>query len=93
MVGLLLADHLILLFIFWELVGLASYLLIGFWYQKKGIPSSARLAFMVNRVADVALLSGIILLIPELKNLYISDLDQVWGLLPSLLICLGAFGK
>ena len=36
MIGLLLADNLLLLFVFWELVGLASYLLIGFWYKKRG---------------------------------------------------------
>lgn len=90
MIGLLLADHLILLFIFWELVGLASYLLIGFWYRKEGIPSSARLAFMVNRIADVALLAGILLLNGSLN---ISELSSTWLFLPSLLVSIGAFGK
>lgn len=92
MIGLLIADHLILLFVFWELVGLASYLLIGFWYQKEGVSSSARLAFMVNRVADVALLSGILILHTH-GTLNISELDRVWFFLPSILIAFGAFGK
>ena len=92
MIGLLLADHLILLFVFWELVGLASYLLIGFWYQKEGVPASARLAFMVNRVADVALLAGILFLNAS-GILQISEFENTWLLLPSLLVAIGAFGK
>ena len=92
MIGLLLADHLILLFVFWELVGLTSYLLIGFWYKKDGIPSSARLAFMVNRIADVALLAGI-LMINTVGSLNISEMNGTWLFLPSILVAIGAFGK
>lgn len=92
MVGLLLADHLILLFVFWELVGLSSYLLIGFWYKKEEVPQSARLAFMVNRVADVALLAGI-LTINNTGSLNLSEFEGPILFLPSLLIALGAFGK
>lgn len=91
MIGLLIADHLILLFVFWELVGLASYLLIGFWYQKEGVPAAARLAFMVNRVADVALFIGILLL--NTSGLNMSEFGEEWMLLPSLLVAIGAFGK
>ena len=91
MVGLLLADHLILLFIFWELVGLCSYLLIGFWYRKEGVPGAARLAFMVNRVADVSLLAGILML--QSRGLNISDFSSQWLFLPSILVSIGAFGK
>lgn len=92
MIGLLIADHLILLFVFWELVGLASYLLIGFWYAKEGVPSSARIAFMVNRVADVALLGGILLLNAN-QSLLMSEFEATWLFLPSMLIAIGAFGK
>ena len=92
MIGLLMADHLILLFVFWELVGLTSYLLIGFWYKKEGVPSSARLAFMVNRVADVALLIGILMLNKD-GSLNISEMNGTWLFLPSILIAIGAFGK
>lgn len=93
MIGLLLADHLILLFVFWELVGLSSYLLIGFWYHKKGIPASARTAFMVNRVADAALLGGILLLYQHTGSLFITELPNGLLFLPSILIAIGAFGK
>ena len=92
MIGLLMADHLILLFVFWELVGLASYLLIGFWYRKEGVPVSARLAFMVNRIADVALLAGILLL-NTTGSLSLSDMESTWLFLPSVLVAVGAFGK
>ncbi|MEM8938563.1 MAG: NADH-quinone oxidoreductase subunit L [Bacteroidota bacterium] len=93
MIGLLLADNLLLLFIFWELVGLSSYLLIGFWYKKKGVSQSARMAFMVNRVADTALLAGILLLYSQTKNLSIANLSGNISFLPSILIAIGAFGK
>lgn len=92
MVGLLLADHLILLFVFWELVGLASYLLIGFWYEKDGVPSAARLAFMVNRIADVGLLAGI-LMVWQSGTLQLSAMDNQMTVAASLLIAIGAFGK
>lgn len=93
MVGLLLADHLILLFVFWELVGLASYLLIGFWFKKENVPASARTAFMVNRVADVALLAGILILYSQTGNLFASEINAGILLIPSVLIAIGAFGK
>lgn len=93
MIGLLVADHLILFFVFWELVGLASYLLIGFWYSKEGIPQSARTTFMVNRVADTALLAGLLLVYHQTGDLYISEIAKPLMILPSLLIALGAFGK
>ena len=93
MIGLLVSDHLILLFIFWELVGVSSYLLIGFWYSKKEIPSSARTAFMVNRVADACLLAGILLLFSQTGKLSLKDMGEIATFLPSLLIVIGAFGK
>lgn len=91
MLGLLISNHLILLFVFWELVGFASYLLIGFWYKKEGIPQAARLAFIVNRIADVGLLAGILML--SENGLIISEMQSTWLLLPSILISIGAFGK
>ncbi len=93
MIGLLMAENLLLLFVFWELVGFSSYLLIGFWYKKEGVSSSARVAFMVNRVADAALLAGILLLYTETKNLSILAQPEDFSLLTSLLIAIGAFGK
>jgi len=91
MIGLLIADHLLLLFVFWELVGFSSYLLIGFWYQKEGVSQSQRMAFMVNRIADVCLFCGILIL-SKSSSLNISEVESI-AYLPGLLIALGAFGK
>ncbi len=61
MAGILLASNLIVLYGFWELVGLASYLLIGFWYHKPEAARAAQKAFLYNRVGDVGFLIGILL--------------------------------
>jgi len=60
MLGLVLSGDLLLLFICWELVGLASYLLIGFWFQKPEAAAAARKAFLTTRIGDVALLAAIL---------------------------------
>ncbi len=60
MLGVLVANSLLMLFMFWELVGLASYLLIGFWFQKPSAAAAARKAFLVTRVGDVGLFLGMI---------------------------------
>ncbi|MBI3601755.1 MAG: NADH-quinone oxidoreductase subunit L [Candidatus Omnitrophica bacterium] len=62
MIGIVLANNFIQLFIFWELVGLSSYLLIAFWYEKASAADAGVKAFMVNRFADFGFLSGILLL-------------------------------
>ncbi|MDD4448647.1 MAG: NADH-quinone oxidoreductase subunit L [Methanothrix sp.] len=69
MLGLIYADNLLQLFIFWELVGLCSYLLIGFWYRKPSAAAAAKKAFLTTRVGDVLFLAGIILLYNNLANL------------------------
>jgi NADH-quinone oxidoreductase subunit L len=61
MLGLVLADNLFQLFIFWELVGLSSYLLIGFWYHKPSAAAAAKKAFIVTRIGDLGLLAAILL--------------------------------
>ena len=61
MLLLVLAADLLLFFIGWEGVGLASYLLIGFWYQKPSASKAAKKAFVVNRIGDLGLLLGILL--------------------------------
>lgn len=63
MLTLTLAADLITLFIAWELVGLSSYLLIGFWHEREGAPAAASKAFLTTRLADLALLAGVLLLI------------------------------
>jgi len=71
MLGLIYADNLLQLFIFWELVGLCSYLLIGFWYRKPSAAAAAKKAFLTTRVGDVLFLAGIILLYNNLTSLNI----------------------
>ncbi|MEQ8580591.1 MAG: NADH-quinone oxidoreductase subunit L [Marinoscillum sp.] len=89
MIGLLAADHFLLVFIFWELVGFSSYLLIGFWYEDVEKAVAARKAFMVNRVADAGLLIGVILMVTELNQPFLSSLV---GGESSLLVHLAGFG-
>ncbi|HXG12374.1 MAG TPA: NADH-quinone oxidoreductase subunit L [Gemmataceae bacterium] len=62
MTGLVLADNFLLLYAFWEGVGLCSYLLIGFWYSKPSAAAAARKAFLVTRLGDIGLILGIILI-------------------------------
>src|SRR5438552_1822955 len=62
MTGLVLADNFVLLYAFWEGVGLCSYLLIGFWFTKPAAAAAARKAFLVTRVGDVGLLLGILVI-------------------------------
>ena len=62
MTGIVLADNFIMTFIFWELVGLSSYLLIGHWYQKDSAADAAKKAFLCNRVGDFGFMVGILML-------------------------------
>lgn len=61
MLMLVLADNLLLLFVFWEAVGLCSFFLIGFWYKRRSAANAARKAFVVNRVGDLGFGLGIML--------------------------------
>lgn len=62
MLGLVLSPNVLQLFIFWELVGLCSYLLVGFWYFKPEAAAAAKKAFLTTRVGDIGLLIGLFLL-------------------------------
>jgi NADH-quinone oxidoreductase subunit L len=62
MLGLVLADSFFFIYIFWELVGLSSYLLIGFWFEKKSAADACKKAFIVNRVGDFGFLIGILII-------------------------------
>lgn len=61
MLALVVMDNLLLLYAFWELVGFASYLLIGFWFTREKAVQANKKAFIMNRIGDVALLTGIML--------------------------------
>ncbi|MBW4700289.1 MAG: NAD(P)H-quinone oxidoreductase subunit 5 [Aphanocapsa lilacina HA4352-LM1] len=60
MLGLVVSPNLIQIYVFWELVGMCSYLLVGFWFYKKAAADAAQKAFIVNRVGDFGLLLGIL---------------------------------
>jgi len=62
MLGLVLADSLLLMFVFWEMVGLCSYLLIGFWFHKPSAADAAKKAFIVTRLGDFGFLIAILIL-------------------------------
>ena len=102
MLTLVLADNLILLYIAWELVGLGSYLLIGFWYERRSAAEAAKKAFITTRIGDVGLLIGIILLFRATGTFEISAIFEMAeaGEISSttlnasmILIFLGAMGK
>lgn len=69
MLGIVLANNFLLMFVAWELVGVSSYLLIGFWFEKPSAGDAAKKAFITNRLGDFGFLAGILM---------------VWGLLGSL---------
>ena len=103
MTVLVLAGNALLMFVGWEGVGLASYLLIGFWFQKTAAADAGKKAFVVNRIGDFGFLIGIFLLLENFGTLTFSEIasklaaDPAWtgGVLTSIAICLfiGAAGK
>jgi len=62
MLGIVLADNFVMMFIFWELVGVSSYILIGHWYDKPAPPAAAAKAFITNRLGDFGFMLGILLI-------------------------------
>ncbi len=103
MTGLVLADNFLLLYAFWEGVGLCSYLLIGFWFTKPTAAAAARKAFLVTRIGDVGFLVGILLIWASPGFGYSLDYSSVFSAAPSqdsglltaicLLLFCGAVGK
>ncbi len=100
--GLIVSNNLLIIFIFWELMGFASYLLIGFWYDKPKAASASKKAFLVNKVADVFFLIGILIIWASLGNLDITQIlksIEINGTIPSSVsiagfcIFLGCMGK
>jgi NADH-quinone oxidoreductase subunit L len=102
MMGLVLAPNLLQLFMCWELVGLCSYLLIGYWYQRPSAARAAVKAFWITKAGDVGLLIGIVMLwrltgtfdLTELRSLATSNAIPLAGLsIITFCIYLGAMGK
>ena len=97
MLGLVLADNLLFMFVFWEMVGLCSYLLIGFWYHKKSAADAAKKAFIVTRLGDFGFLAGILILYFNTGTFDIGQLHHlaVAGLIGGSALmwaCIGLFG-
>ena len=108
MCGIVLADNLFMIFVFWELVGFSSYLLIGHWYERQSASDAAKKAFIVNRVGDFGFLLGIIACYWQFGTTNLTALEEIVGgrywmltglaranvpvVIPLLLFC-GAVGK
>lgn len=102
MLGIVFGDNLLSIYIFWELVGISSYLLIGFWFHKTSASNASKKAFITNRVGDVGMLIGILLVFKYLGTFHLGSLKllsyQDWVSGPWLTICglclfCGAIGK
>ena len=103
MTTLVLAGNVLLMFVGWEGVGLASYLLIGFWFTKPSAVAAGKKAFIVNRIGDVGFLIGIFLLLANFGTLSFAEIatrlsaNPAWvgGVLTATALCLvlGATGK
>jgi len=95
MIGIVLADNLFMLFIFWELVGFSSWLLINHYHEKQSAADAAKKAFIVNRVGDFGFLLGIIMCYWVNGTVNLTELGQhhvINSAIPLLLFC-GAVGK
>ena len=102
MLGLIVSDNLLTLFIFWEIMGLCSYLLIGFWYEKsypdpkRITPKEAGLkAFLTTRVGDVIMLLGLLLLYSQVGSLSFMDVfsHETLDMLAHKMVWLPVFGS
>ncbi|MBI3867938.1 MAG: NADH-quinone oxidoreductase subunit L [Verrucomicrobia bacterium] len=103
MLGIVLASNFVMMFIFWELVGVSSYLLIGFWYEKASAADACKKAFLTNRVGDFGFILGILVVWAALGSLEFDQLKAVLAAHPGklgamagvggLLVFCGAMGK
>jgi NADH-quinone oxidoreductase subunit L len=102
MLGLVISPNLLQTYIFWELVGLGSFLLIGFYFYKEEAKAAAKKAFIMTRIGDVGLLIGMILLFWEIRSFEYADIfaavqagkvSETMITLSAILIFIGAVGK
>ncbi len=95
MIGIVLADNLLMIFIFWELVGFSSYVLINHYCEKQSASDAAKKAFIVNRVGDFGFLLGIIMCYWLNHTVNLSELAEhhVFSTAIPLLLFCGAVGK
>ena len=103
MLGIVLSNNFLQMFIFWELVGVSSYLLIGFWFEKPSAADAAKKAFITNRLGDFGFMLGILMIFAVVGSLNFSTIQEqltanpaLFGgaaTLAGLLIFCGAMGK
>ncbi|MED1401251.1 proton-conducting transporter membrane subunit, partial [Bacillus paranthracis] len=102
MLGLVISTNLLQLYIFWELVGLGSFLLIGFYFFKEEAKAAAKKAFIMTRIGDVGLFIGMILIFwyagsfeydAIFRAIYTGDLPPYMITITAILIFIGAMGK
>ncbi len=102
MLGIVLSNNLLMMYAFWELVGISSYLLIGHWYEKKSASDAGKKAFIVNRVGDVGFFIGIMIVFTQLhtflfsgifKGIAAGHLSGTLLTIAGVLIFCGAVGK
>jgi len=103
MLGIVLSNNFLQMFIFWELVGVSSYLLIGFWFEKASAADAAKKAFITNRLGDFGFMLGILTIFAIVGSLNFSTIQEqlkanpaLFGAsatLAGLLIFCGAMGK
>ncbi len=103
--GIVLTHNILMMYIFWELVGLSSYLLIGFWFEKKSASDAGKKAFIVNRIGDVGMFIGILILFLTYNTFSFEQIfasisagklpfnSEFWLTITGILLFMGAIGK
>ncbi len=86
MLALVVVDNMVLFYIFWELVGFSSYLLIGFWFTRDKAVQANKKAFIMNRIGDIGLLTAVIILFAQFHTLDITQLFADRGLIAQSVI-------
>ena len=105
MLGIVITDNFWMMYVFWELVGLSSYLLIGHWFEKKSASDAGKKAFIVNRVGDIGMFTGIMILFGTFHSFNFNVIfgsiqsgiipfgSEAWLTAAGILIFCGAVGK
>ncbi|MBE0558654.1 MAG: NADH-quinone oxidoreductase subunit L, partial [Proteobacteria bacterium] len=105
MLGIVLTHNFWMMYVFWELVGLSSYLLIGHWFEKKSASDAAKKAFIVNRIGDIGMFTGILILYATFHTFVFEEIfgsmasgmlplgSEAWLTAAGILVFCGAIGK
>lgn len=105
MLGIVITNNFLLMYVFWELVGLSSYLLIGHWFERKSASDAAKKAFIVNRVGDIGMFTGILILFGTFQTFGFDAIfssirsgqvpfgSEAWLTAAGILVFCGAIGK